>query len=100
MAAAQDLMSSPGKILEEEFLKPLGMSQQQLARAIGKPETFVSEIISGKRTITADTAQMLAEALGTTPGFWMRLQTTFDLRTSSTSASTAYAPSHLREAGA
>jgi addiction module HigA family antidote len=100
MAAAQDLMSSPGKILEEEFLKPLGMSQQQLARAIGKPETFVSEIISGKRTITADTAQMLAEALGTTPGFWMRLQTTIDLRTSSTSASTAYAPSHLREAGA
>lgn len=100
MAAAQDLMSSPGKILEEEFLKPLGMSQQQLARAIGKPETFVSEIISGKRTITADTAQMLAEALGTTPGFWMRLQTTFDLRTSSTSTSTAYAPSHLREAGA
>lgn len=76
------------------------MSQQQLARAIGRPEPFVSEIINGKRTITADVAEMPAEALGTTPEFWLRLQTTFDLRTSSTGASTTYGPSHLREKGA
>jgi addiction module HigA family antidote len=96
MAAAQDLMSSPGKILEEEPLGPLGMSQQQLACAIGRPERLASEIISGKRTITADAARVLAEALGTTPEFWMRLQTAFDLRTSG-SGSTTHVPSHLRE---
>lgn len=100
MAAAQDFMSSPGEILAEEFLKPLGMSQQQLACAIGRPEPFVSEIISGKRTITADVAEMLAETLGTTSGFWMRIQTAFDLRTSSAGASATYVASHLREKGA
>jgi addiction module HigA family antidote len=100
MAAVQDFMSSPGRILEEEFLGPLGMSQQQLARAIGNPESFVSEIINGKRTITADAAEVLAEALGTTPEFWLRLQTTFDLRTSSAGASATYVPSHLHETGA
>lgn len=69
----------PGEILLEEFLDPLGISQNALARAIGVPPRRVNEIVLGKRGITADTALRLSRAFGTSEGFWMGLQTDYDL---------------------
>ena len=86
MTTMRDLMSTPGEILKEEFLEPLGISQYRLAKAIGKSESAVSEIVNGKRAITVEMAWLLAEALGTTPEFWMKLQTTYDLKTFDPSA--------------
>lgn len=69
----------PGEVLIEEFLKPMGISQNALARAIGVPPRRINEIVLGKRAITADTALRLARAFGTTPQFWMGLQADYDL---------------------
>ncbi len=69
----------PGEILLEEFLDPLGISQNALARAIGVPPRRVNEIVLGKRGITADTALRLSRAFGTSEGFWMGLQADYDL---------------------
>ena len=74
-------VSSPGEILKEEFLDPLGISQYRLAKAIGKPQSAVSDIVHGKRAITPDMAYLIGTALGTTPDFWLRLQTTYQLKT-------------------
>lgn len=71
----------PGEVLREEFLIPLGISQYRLAKAIGVPPMRISEICAGKRSITADTALRLARALGTTPGFWLALQASYDTET-------------------
>ncbi len=71
---------SPGEILLEEFLKPLGMSQNGLARRIGVGAGRISEIIHGKRAISAETALRLARLFGTTPEFWMNLQARYDLK--------------------
>lgn len=68
----------PGEILAEEFLSPLGLSQNALARAVGVPPRRINEIVLGKRAITADTALRLARYFGTSAGFWMSLQATFD----------------------
>lgn len=68
----------PGEVLREEFLIPMGISQYRLAKAIGVPPMRISEICAGKRSITADTALRLARALGTTPGFWLALQASYD----------------------
>lgn len=76
-----DYLSTPGEILSEEFLKPLGISQYRLAKAIGKPESAVSDIVNGRRGITVEMAWLLAQALGTTPEFWLRLDTTYRLKT-------------------
>ena len=70
----------PGEILEEEFLKPLGISQSQLARDIRVPHRRVNEIVRRKRAITPDTALRLSTYFSTTAEFWMNLQTTYDLR--------------------
>ena len=70
----------PGQILRDEFLRPLGLSARQVAGAIGAPHNRLSEIINGKRAITADTALRLGIYLGTTPAFWLSLQSAFDLR--------------------
>lgn len=70
----------PGEILLEEFLKPMNISQNGLARAIGVPPRRINEIVLGKRSITADTALRLAKALGTSVQFWMGLQDEYDLR--------------------
>jgi addiction module HigA family antidote len=72
--------STPGEILLEDFLKPLGLSQNELARQIGVHPRRVNEIILGRRSITADTALRLARYFGTGPEFWMNLQTDYDLR--------------------
>lgn len=69
----------PGEVLLEEFLTPMGVSQNALARAIGVPPRRVNEIVLGKRAITADTAVRLAKAFGTSESFWMGLQADFDL---------------------
>ena len=69
----------PGEILDEEFLKPLAISQYRLAKDIGVPPVRINEIVHGKRGITADTALRLAKFFGTTAEFWMNLQIHFDL---------------------
>jgi len=69
----------PGEILREEFLKPMGISQNKLAREIGVPPRRVNEIVLEKRSITADTAIRLAKYFGTSEGFWMGLQADYDL---------------------
>lgn len=69
----------PGEILLEEFLVPLGVSQNALARAAGVPPRRINEIVLGKRSVTADTAVRLAAALGTSERFWLGLQADYDL---------------------
>jgi addiction module HigA family antidote len=69
----------PGEVLLEEFLGPMGISQNALARAIGVPPRRVNEIVLGKRAITADTALRLAAFFGTSEGFWLGLQADYDI---------------------
>lgn len=69
----------PGEILLEEFLTPLGISQNALARAAGVPPRRINEIVLGKRGVSADTAVRLAVALGTSERFWLGLQSDYDL---------------------
>jgi addiction module HigA family antidote len=71
----------PGDVLRENFLKPLGMSQYALAKAIAVPQIRISEIVNGKRAITPDTALRLARYFKTSAEFWMGMQTTYDLET-------------------
>lgn len=71
----------PGEILLEEFLKPLGMTQTALAAKMGVPIQRVNTLIAGKRSVTAETALLLANALDTSPQLWMNLQTSLDLWT-------------------
>jgi addiction module HigA family antidote len=70
---------TPGEILAEEFLRPLGLTQSQLADKMGVDRMRINEIVRGTRTITADTALRLAAVLDTTPQFWLGLQTDHDL---------------------
>ena len=70
----------PGKILHEDYLVPMGISQNQLALSMRVPPNRISEIIQGKRAITAETALRLARAIGTSPDFWLNLQMYYDLR--------------------
>lgn len=69
----------PGEVLLEEFLLPMGISQNALARAVGVPPRRINEIVLGKRGISADTALRLARAFGTSEAFWMGLQADYDL---------------------
>lgn len=69
----------PGEILLEEFLKPLNVSQNQLARDIDVPPRRINEIVHGLRSVTADTDLRLSKALGTSEGFWLGLQADYDL---------------------
>ena len=69
----------PGEILLEEFLKPMGLSQNQLANDIGVPPRRINEIVHGKRRITADTALRLAHYFKMSPQFWLGLQMDYDL---------------------
>jgi addiction module HigA family antidote len=71
----------PGDVLREDFLKPLGLSQYAVAKAIGVPQIRISEIVNGKRAITPDTALRLARYFKTSAEFWMGMQTTYDLET-------------------
>ena len=69
----------PGEILREEFLIPLGLSARRLAAEIKTPQNRLSDLIRGRRGMTADTAIRLARRFGTTPQFWMNLQSNHDL---------------------
>lgn len=69
----------PGEVLLEEFLAPMDISQNRLAREIGVPPRRINEIVHGKRGVTADTALRLARYFGTSEGFWMGLQADYDL---------------------
>lgn len=69
----------PGEILLEEFLSPVGITQVQLAEHVGVPVQRVNEIVRGKRGITPETAWLLGQALGTTPQFWLNLQSNYEL---------------------
>lgn len=69
----------PGEILQEEFLEPLGVTQNRLAVSIGVPPRRINEIVHGKRRVTADTALRLGRFFGTSAQFWINLQTHYDL---------------------
>ena len=69
----------PGEILRAEFLEPLGMTETEAAQKMGIPLNRLSEIVNGKRGISADTALRLSHLFKTTPQFWMNLQTNVDL---------------------
>jgi antitoxin HigA-1 len=71
--------TTPGEIIGEEFLVPLKMSQAELARAMGVPTNRISQLISGKRALTAETALRLEAVLGIDAGTWMNLQGACDL---------------------
>ena len=68
-----------GEILDEEFLKPMGVTQYRLAKDICVPPRRINEIVKGLRAVTADTALRLGKYFGTTPEFWLNLQTHYDL---------------------
>ena len=69
----------PGEVLLEEFLRPMGLSQNRLALDIGVPPRRINEIVLGKRRVTADTALRLGRHFGTSPRFWLGLQVDYDL---------------------
>jgi addiction module HigA family antidote len=71
---------SPGEILLKEFIEPLGLSQNQLARDLHVPVTRIADIVHARRGISADTALRLSLYFSTTAEFWMNLQTRFDLK--------------------
>jgi addiction module HigA family antidote len=70
----------PGEVLREEFLVPLGMSAHALALELRVPAPRINDIVRERRAVTPDTALRLARYFGTTPQFWMNLQTSFDLK--------------------
>lgn len=69
---------TPGELLEEEFLKPMGLSQYRLAKEIGVPAQRISAIVAGKRSITADTDLRLCRFFGLSNGYWLRAQAAYD----------------------
>jgi addiction module HigA family antidote len=70
---------TPGEILQEEFLKPLGLSQYRLAKDIHVPARRINEIVKGERAITADTALRLGRYFNMSAQFWLNLQSHYDL---------------------
>jgi addiction module HigA family antidote len=70
----------PGEILQEDFLQPMGISINRLARDIGVAPGRISTIVNGKRSITADTALRLGAYFGVSPELWLNLQSNYDLR--------------------
>lgn len=70
----------PGEVLQEDFLEPLGISINRLSRDLSVPPNRISEIVNGKRSITADTALRLQRYFGIEAQFWLNLQTEYDLR--------------------
>lgn len=86
----------PGEVLNEDFLKPLGITQYKLAQAIDVPARRINEIVLGKRSLTADTAVRLARFFGTSEMFWMNLQSRYELdRTAVPTSSLRSRPTQL-----
>jgi addiction module HigA family antidote len=82
-----DMLIHPGEILNEEFLVPLGLSANRLAKAIGIPTNRITEIINGERRVTAETAILLGHAFDVSPEFWVNLQARYDLDAANASIS-------------
>ena len=80
MAGTEFAPVTPGEMLKEEFLTEYGLSQNQLAKAIGISPNRIAEIISNRRRISADTALRLSLYFGNSPEFWMNIQTHYDLK--------------------
>lgn len=74
-------LTTPGEVLNEEFLLPLGISQYRLAKDIGISARRINEIVHGKRSVTPDTALRLGKYFGVTAQFWLNLQARYDLQT-------------------
>lgn len=70
----------PGEILREEFMRPMGITVSALARDIGVPPNRISQIVNGKRALSADTALRLGKYFGVSPEIWLDLQSDYDLR--------------------
>ena len=70
---------TPGELLKEEFLSPMGISQYRLAREIGVPAQRIGQIIAGKRSVTADTDLRLCRFFGLSNGYWLRAQAAYDI---------------------
>ena len=70
----------PGEILSEEFLKPLGVTTDALARSLSEPEVEISDVVSQRSGVSVGLAQKLSIHLNTTPEFWLNLQSTYELR--------------------
>ena len=70
---------TPGEILLEEFLKPMGITQYRLAKEIGVPQRRIGEIVTGDRAVTADTGLRLSRFFGMSDGFWIGLQMDYDV---------------------
>ena len=79
MAKRKIPLATPGEILLEEFLKPLGITQYRVAKEIGVPQRRIGEIVAGKRAITADTAARFGVFFGMEAEFWLNLQAHYDL---------------------
>ena len=79
-------LTTPGEVLNEEFLKPLGLSQYRVAKEIGVPSRRINEIVHGQRAITPDTALRLGRYFGVSAQFWLNLQARHDLQTAERSA--------------
>ncbi len=75
----------PGEVLLEEFMKPMGVGINRLAREVMVPPNRISAIVNGSRSITADTALRLGKYFGVSPEMWLNLQTDYDLRVAQTS---------------
>lgn len=69
---------TPGELLREEFLKPMGLSQYRVAKEIGVPAQRIGEIVAGRRSITADTDLRLCKFFGLSNGYWLRAQAAHD----------------------
>ena len=69
---------TPGELLKEEFLEPMGISQYRLAKEIGVPAGRIGQIVAGKRAITADTDLRLCQFFGLSDGYWLRAQAAYD----------------------
>ncbi len=80
MTAYEFASVTPGEILKEEFLAEYGLSQNQLAKAVGISPNRISDVVTGRRRITADTAVRLGLYFGNSPEFWMNLQSHHDLK--------------------
>jgi len=80
----------PGEVLSEEFLKPLEISAYRLSKDLGIPQTRISEILKGRRRITADTALRLSKYFGNSAKFWLGLQDDFDLEEELTARKTEF----------
>ena len=74
-------LSTPGEVLKEEFLDPMGITPYALAKGIFVDPPRIDAIIKGRRKITADTAIRLSRFFGTTPGFWLNMQSRYDIET-------------------